>query len=371
MSGLSEEQRITLRRYLLATIMAFGALQLMARLPARFGDGNPYYLAWLAVFVSAWYLGVGPATLVFAVESLGVWFFFNPAPHGFHLLNHGSPTGLLGFVLLSGVVTAFGEANRRTSAHWRTAEDEIVARKCAERELQAITKSLAQTQEEGRRQIRKELRERALPPLTALRIELDHLHRTETMSTPLECDFATRCATLGGNTLTSSMLKSDTRKEAPIAPRQPQSAQIDEFGLESAVPWYVDGFSQRTGIATTTYVRPDFGRLPAEIEKALFRVVQECLTNIHWHSGSVTARVRLAKHDGIVTLEVEDEGNSKLPAAPITQQQPRAPESLNAGLLGLSEHMRQLGGTLQVDASRSGTIIRATVPYAAAARRAS
>lgn len=362
MPALSKEERARLRGYLIATVLSFGSLQLCARLPPRFGNGNPYHLAWLVVFASAWYLGLGPSILALAVESLGVWYFFSPSPHTFHLVTRGAANDLGGFVLLSSMVIVFGEANRRTSADWLAAEEKIVARKRAARELHAINEALLQSEEPEPLCVG-ELREALMQGVTTVGFDFDPLQPFPTSqpaaAAQLQRDLIAVCSELPGDGLKES------RASSPLfRPLEPE-----ELGLESAVPRYVGGFSQRTGVPATAYVRPDFGRLPVDVEKALFRVIQECLTNIHWHAGSATARVRLAKHDGMVTLEVEDDSRA-LPSGPGPLSE--APETVSAVMVGLSEHMRQLGGTLQVDASRGGTVVRAVVPYApAAAQRAS
>ena len=88
---------------------------------------------------------------------------------------------------------------------------------------------------------------------------------------------------------------------------------LEERGLKSAVPWYLEGFSARSGIATTFEVEPGLGRLPRDAELALFRVLQESLTNVHRHSGSHTAHVRLSMTSDMGILEMEDNGKSASP----------------------------------------------------------
>src|SRR6202030_480606 len=85
--------------------------------------------------------------------------------------------------------------------------------------------------------------------------------------------------------------------------------ELDELGLESALSRYIDGFIQRSGIRVEFEVSPDLGRLPQAVETTLFRIVQECLTNIHRPSGSVTARVRLVRGPSNLVLKVEDAGH--------------------------------------------------------------
>src|SRR5215468_713342 len=83
---------------------------------------------------------------------------------------------------------------------------------------------------------------------------------------------------------------------------------LEEMGLKSAIPWYLDGFSQRSGIQVTFESDPDFERLTPEAELALFRVLQESLTNVHRHSGSSTASVSLSTVNNKAVLEIRDKG---------------------------------------------------------------
>ena len=88
---------------------------------------------------------------------------------------------------------------------------------------------------------------------------------------------------------------------------------LDEAGLESALRWFVEGFAQRSGIEVTVHLAPEFGRLPKEMEIAVFRIVQESLANVHRHSGSKTAEVRVARVGQKVILEICYQGRGLAP----------------------------------------------------------
>lgn len=133
---------------------------------------------------------------------------------------------------------------------------------------------------------------------------------------------------------------------------------LDEIGLESALKDYVDGFSERSKIAVQLNMDADFGRLSTEAEIALFRVVQECLTNIHRHSGSSTASIRIARENGTVSLEVRDEGKG-IPADKLLVV--NSTGTLGVGFRGMRERLRQLGGSLEVQSDGSGTLVAATL----------
>jgi signal transduction histidine kinase len=130
---------------------------------------------------------------------------------------------------------------------------------------------------------------------------------------------------------------------------------LDEIGLESALAVYADGFAKRSGIAVKVNVASDLGRLDSDVETALFRVVQECLLNVHRHSNSTTAAVALCKEEDHIRLEVRDEG--------IGMNSGEDGAGLGVGLLGIRERIRQLEGKLQIVSNDGqGTIVIATVP---------
>jgi PAS domain S-box-containing protein len=133
---------------------------------------------------------------------------------------------------------------------------------------------------------------------------------------------------------------------------------LDEIGLESALKEYVAGFAARSKIAVRLDMSVDFGRLSREAEIALFRVVQECLTNIHRHSGSATAAIRIRRENGVVSLEVKDDGRG-IPVDKLTQV--NASRTVGVGFRGMRERLRQLGGSLEVRSGEKGTIVAATL----------
>lgn len=136
---------------------------------------------------------------------------------------------------------------------------------------------------------------------------------------------------------------------------------LDEMGLYSALKWYIDGFAERSKIATKLELPADWERLPQEHELCLFRIAQECLTNIHRHSGSSTALVRLLRSPAGITLEVSDEG-----AGLHQEKQSRifSGETAGVGLRGMRERVRQVGGSVEIRSNGHGTTVIARVPVA-------
>lgn len=134
---------------------------------------------------------------------------------------------------------------------------------------------------------------------------------------------------------------------------------LDEVGLKSALSEYVHGFGERSRICVSLDFPRDLERLPHVVELSLFRIVQECLTNIHRHSGSATARVRLSRVPGEIQLEVADEGRG---IDPEIQEKFFAGRSTGVGLHGMRERVRQIGGALQIHSNGKGTSIQVFMP---------
>jgi two-component system, NarL family, sensor kinase len=138
---------------------------------------------------------------------------------------------------------------------------------------------------------------------------------------------------------------------------------LDELGLASAIEEYASGFSRRSGIRADVEISSEIGRLPQEIETALFRIIQESLGNIQRHSGSASAKILLKRELSKLTLEVSDQGHG-FPGESL-KELPARPSTLGVGILGMRERMRQLGGRLEIRSGSSGTTVRAVLPLGA------
>jgi two-component system NarL family sensor kinase len=138
---------------------------------------------------------------------------------------------------------------------------------------------------------------------------------------------------------------------------------LDELGLSSAVKWFVAGFTSRTGIVVETHVPAEIRRLSADAEVAIFRVLQETLTNVHRYSESPKASVRMEATPDEIKLEIRDFGVGMKSSKTTGGSGPL--ERLGVGIQGMTERMRQLGGKLQITSSPNrGTIVSATLPIA-------
>jgi signal transduction histidine kinase len=133
---------------------------------------------------------------------------------------------------------------------------------------------------------------------------------------------------------------------------------LEELGLASALKIYAEGFSQRSGVALDIEVQPDFERLPPEMEIALFRVAQESLSNILRHSNSPRARIKLVRNSAIkLTVMDEGRGFSEGKKSRVTGD-----VQMGVGILGMTERMKQLGGTLEINSGPTGTSVNAHLP---------
>src|SRR3984893_5573943 len=140
---------------------------------------------------------------------------------------------------------------------------------------------------------------------------------------------------------------------------------LDECGLASAVLWYAEGFKKRSGLHLSVSIDEELVRLTTDAETALFRVLQESLTNVHRYSGSPSAEIRIFQSPSKVHLEIVDHGKgvkggterSTFAGAP----------TLGVGIPGMRERIRQLGGQLEVEFSNEGTRVYATLPREASA----
>ena len=131
---------------------------------------------------------------------------------------------------------------------------------------------------------------------------------------------------------------------------------LDEMGLQSALRWYVDEFSKRSQIPVEVEISPNVGRLARDCETAIFRIVQEALTNVHRHSGSARASICLTRAHGEVNLEVRDWGTG------ISSMQRGMPPPNGVGLQGMRERIRQFGGEFEIRSTSKGTSVIAKFP---------
>jgi signal transduction histidine kinase len=141
---------------------------------------------------------------------------------------------------------------------------------------------------------------------------------------------------------------------------------LDEVGFACAAEWYIEGFAKRSGINVKADIANSHGRLPKSVEIALFRVLQESLTNVHRHSGASDASIHFQHEAEAVILEIRDFGRG------IPEERLRLLHGVTGetgvGLAGMRERLHELNGTLEIESDGRGTSMRATVPLYATSR---
>lgn len=351
--------RNNLLRYALAVTALIAAVGICMGLSALMvGERVVYLVLFPAVAFSAWYCGRGPSILVTLLAGLGAAYGFYPRIHPFPPMTPTYGVGLLVFFLSSGLIILMGELRRSQNASLWKAQDELELRvqertadlDAVNRNLRELSARLMQLQDEERRRIARELHDSVGQTLAALsmnlstvRADVEQLARTAAALNDSEClvrDMVTEVRTI------SHLL------HPPL---------LDELGLSSALRWYVNGFSQRSRIKVDLDMAEDFGRLPSEIETAIFRMVQECLTNIHRHSESPVARIRLRHDENEVSVDIEDKGKG-IPQRKLHEL--TAAGTPGVGVRGMQERIRQLGGTLEITSGGQGTRVFVRLPIA-------
>ena len=134
---------------------------------------------------------------------------------------------------------------------------------------------------------------------------------------------------------------------------------LDELGLASALRWYAEGFSERSQIQVEMDIPDDLGRLSTEMETAIFRIIQECLTNIHRHSGSKTASISILEEDSRIVIVARDAGKG----IPPEKLRPTGEGRGGVGFRGMLERVRYLGGSLKIDSDGQGTVVTTILPF--------
>lgn len=133
---------------------------------------------------------------------------------------------------------------------------------------------------------------------------------------------------------------------------------LDENRLAPTLSWYLQGLAQRSGLEIKLDIAKEVGRLPGDMELVVFRLVEECLTNIHRHSGSRTAWIRIERDDDAVAVEVRDQGQG-LPAEKLIEMQS---SGSGVGIRGMRERLGHFSGKLNIESSNAGTAILASIP---------
>jgi signal transduction histidine kinase len=243
------------------------------------------------------------------------------------------------------------------SIHYQLLNTELEARAQAEQvaresevSLQHLTSRLLQMQDEERRKFSRELHDSLGQYLAGVKMNLEMYARAQPNDTLL---------------VSAIQLLDDSIAETRTISHLLHPPLLDEVGFSSAAQWYLQGFSERSGVQVNVDLPENLGRLPKDLELGLFRVLQESLTNIHRHSKSSRAEVTLHSLPGKIILRVKDFGNGIAPDRLKAFQAKGT--GFGIGLSGMRERVRELKGHLDIESNSSGTVISVTLPRTAEA----
>jgi len=243
--------------------------------------------------------------------------------------------------LLLAKVSVFAELHRR-ARQLEKLNSELTA---AEEESRRLSQQLLQIQDAERRRIARELHDGLAQYLAGAMMQMECLKYA---NSPKFSEHLTDARQL----IERALLETRTVSHLLHPPL------LDEMGLESALAWYVEGFAKRSGINVEIKIEPTVRRLEVETETTVFRIVQECLTNVHRHSGSTAATIRLSRDAGVLLLEVRDNGKGM----PVNGRHDAA--GAGVGIAGMRERVRQLRGALEISSEEGkGTTVIASLPY--------
>lgn len=228
-------------------------------------------------------------------------------------------------------------------------EAEVAERKEGEDMLRELSGRLLQAQDEERRRVARELHDSTAQYLAALSLNIAFVQK----NAPELPKHLLEILSETGQLVDSCSTEIRTMSYLLHPPL------LDDLGLTSALQWYAGGFTKRSGIKVILDLSPDLGRLPADHERAYFRIVQECLTNVRKHSGATEARIQLIRCEDGTRLEVSDNGRG-MPG--ITQATSDVVALLGVGIAGMRERVRQLGGRLEITSTSKGSVVSAMLP---------
>jgi PAS domain S-box-containing protein len=252
--------------------------------------------------------------------------------------------------LLGNVVPQFGDDGRSVGAI--STFTDITERRHIEDTLHQLSTRLLQLQDEERRRLGRELHDSLAQSVLAVALNLAKAMNVDSVHGPAKDALAE-----------ARRLLQEMAQEIRTMSYLLHPPLLDQLGLVSAVREYAEGFGRRSGIQLNLELPSDFGRLPQNVEMALFRIVQESLANVQRHSGANLAQVTMQLHDDQLILEISDEGHGMVQSA--ADMRNGKAVLLGVGILGMQERMGQLGGKLDINSSASGTAVRATIPWTA------
>jgi len=243
------------------------------------------------------------------------------------------------------------ELEERVLYRTRELEDRIARQERAEQSVRGLSAHLLQAQDHERRRIARELHDSTGQSLAALTMNLSVLSKKAANVNP-ELSRA-----LDENTQIAQAVSDELRTTSYLL----HPPLLDEMGLQAGLRWYIKGFQERSHITVDLKLPENLERLQPDLELMIFRVVQECLTNVHRHSESPSAAICLHNSKGKLTLEIRDQGKG-MPGEELAAL--AGPGTAGVGLRGMRERVKVFGGELEIISDGRGTLVRATIPVA-------
>jgi signal transduction histidine kinase len=284
-------------------------------------------------------------------------YFFTPPVHAWSAFNRPELPGTFTYLVASCLLVAMGVVNQRRSAELSGKNLQIAKQASAveltNERLRELSGRLLHEQDEERRRIARELHDSVGQYLGGLSMIVGGLRRSAD-NLPQEV--------LGKLQQAEEVIRSCTSEVRTIS-HLLHPPLLEELGLASAARWYVQGFAERSGIRVQVHIPENLRRFDGEVELVLFRVLQESLTNVHRHSGSKVAVVRIGSDSQQVWLEVADQGKGLL-------QENRNALRPGVGIGGMRERVREFAGVLELRSEGQGTLVRVVIPFAADPQKA-
>jgi signal transduction histidine kinase len=364
-------QRRVAERYAIAIACAVLAILTRALMEPVLGHSSFYVTVYIAVVYTALVCGMGPAILTAIVSTAGVLYWFVDPRTTFLISDRRDIHSLIACIAVCPVLIALGEMNRRKRleiaqardqlekrVQERTAalsealtnlESQIKDRQSAEQQLRRLSVHLMTVQDEERRRIARDLHDSAGQTLAAIKMTLAMFSQSE--SDPERARLL--LDDLGA--LTDEALQEIRTTSYLLHP-----PLLDEAGFASAARWFVDGFAKRSGVRVQCDFPEKIERLPVNVEVALFRLLQEALTNVHRHSGASLVKLNVYSNGNGLSFQVQDNGCG-IPEQHLKRLS-QSDGNSGVGLAGMRERIRELGGEMTIQSDNHGTTVMFALP---------
>lgn len=353
-------------RYSLAVLATGLSLACRAALDPILGSYVPYSAIFPAVIFSAWYCGLWPSVVSVIIAFLGETYWFVEPRHSLMLSYPAYLLAAFVYIVAAVFIIVMAESSRLAMTEARTLHQKLnglVKERTSELEarnadlmeqtekVRALSSRLLTMRDEERRHIARELHDSVGQLAVVMKMNLAKvIPESQALSEPA-------AKALTENVSLLDQLITEVRTLSYLL----HPPLLDALGLQSALQWFVEGFAERSKIDVRLDLPTVGRRLSPDLEIHLFRIAQECLTNIYRHSGSPTALVLLVLSESHVRLEVEDAGKG------IPQEKLKTLESrgqFGVGIRGMRERVRQFGGTIDIKSNSKGTTVVTIIPIA-------